>query len=172
MRHDITNLLSRFPDEIVLHVSRLKFFRLATLQSIGVAVGIWALSSGKPWIIANGVFLCLVFIPVTCFCLLVAISGRGRLILRKNEIQATLFRSLEPASWNEIRNFRPGLLGFSNIVRYDKWVATPSASTSQGGKWVTAYIPDTYGMKIEDLLALLTEYQTLASRRQTLGSIR
>lgn len=150
-------LRTEFPEEEILSLSPLKPLTYAFVMSIGVFAGIYFWFLNRTTLATYGIAACLLFIPGVLLSLYILFTNGSRIVLRPTGLQICIIRCFEPIAWTNIRNFQVCLVGYNILVCYEKLERSPSYTRQ--GNWKTAFLPDLYGFKPNELAAVLREYQ-------------
>jgi hypothetical protein len=168
-------ILARFPGPVTLYSSRKKWFSLLLICGLIGAGGLAMVHYG----ISDGWFLLVVFGALTIISLGMLLPGASALTLDGLGFDVTKFFRSHRARWQDVKRFdtfelhrsRPTwLVAAEKMVIYDDVRATSGilATVNKTLADHNAFLPDTYGLKGEELAWLMTQWrERVAGRLQT-----
>ena len=156
------NVIAKFPGPVIFVPSRTKWWLLTMTSGLFTVSGIFLILNGE----AAGIPVAALFGFCTAIGMIWLLPGASLLRLDASGFGVTRFFRAEVFHWNEVSDFGVWAFWFNAMVVFK--VAKPRLSLLERSNAALAdgrngYLPDTYGLKAEDLLQIMTVWQHLAT---------
>jgi hypothetical protein len=139
----------------ILYPSRLKWIGVSLIGFLFSAVGVWMIVDGdgiKAWFCA--IFFAAVFITGV----LQLLPGTGYLKLDAEGLEFKTLGRSKQVSWGEISGLGTWRHQNNTFVTFEIGTTGKMANLNRSITGTDNMLPDTYGKKAEDLIALMSEY--------------
>jgi hypothetical protein len=162
MANEADAILARFPGPVTLKPSRRKWLLLLLTAAAFTAAGVDMVVTAQP----HGWAVLIFFGAGTIVSVVMLLPGAGGLTLDRDGFTIiSLFRA-NRSRWQNVTGFQAISVPFSSkaMVGFDdvtaKGNALAAVSTAMAGRG--AALPDTYGLAVEELVRLMTQWRERA----------
>jgi len=156
---EIDSILARFPGPVTLDASRRKWALVLLGSALFAAGGVWMLVDGE----AKGWFVFAVFGPGTIVAAVALLPGACALTLDQDGFETTTLFRRSRWDWRGVTGFNvisvpKTLVGFDHSGLNERRVAQLNAAVFGS----SAALPDTYGLRSENLALLMALWRDRA----------
>jgi hypothetical protein len=151
----------KFPGPLTLFPSREKSKKSLIVLGTFTIIGIVMSFNAAPW----GIFVTAVFGAGTLACVIRQLPGAGSLRLDEHGFEATSHFRKQKYRWSEVTDFGTWTFLFNSMVVFKAakshlGILGKMNAALAGGR--NGFLPDTYGMAVDDLVQLITTWRNSA----------